>query len=168
VSGSLDHALVAFEIAAGMQAMGMQITMWFALLGINSIRKSAGFPLVRRGVPKGELVGGAGRNTGTDTAWQQVLQAANRYHSKRLPLSRLNFLGAGPWLLRKIMRKKGMAELPGLIGSAAALGVRFRVCQTCVDTMACEVSEDLVVDVEVCGVSRYTLDVRDSHYNAVI
>jgi len=35
VSGSLDHALLAFEIAVGMQAMGIQINMWFVLQGVN-------------------------------------------------------------------------------------------------------------------------------------
>jgi hypothetical protein len=35
VSGELDKAIAAFELAAGMAAMGMQMRMWFLLFGTN-------------------------------------------------------------------------------------------------------------------------------------
>jgi peroxiredoxin family protein len=167
-SGSLDSALVAFEIALGMQAMGTQMTMWFALYGVNSIKKPRSYFSLGRWLSFGRLPGGAGRNTKTDTIWQRALLMLNHDGAKHLPLSQLNFLGAGPWLFSKIMNKKGMASLSYMIESAEQLGVQFRICQTCADAMACDVDHDFVVKVEVGGVSRYTLDVKESHYNAVL
>ncbi|MCP4286259.1 MAG: hypothetical protein GY792_17730, partial [Gammaproteobacteria bacterium] len=73
-----------------------------------------------------------------------------------------------PFVLARIMKKKGMASLSELIQSAQELGVDFKICQICVDAMACDMEHDLIVSAEVSGVSHYTLDVRDSHYNAVI
>ncbi|TNG01057.1 MAG: hypothetical protein EP297_02875 [Gammaproteobacteria bacterium] len=168
VSGSLDHALTAFEIAIGMQAMGMQMTMWFVLYGVNSIKKPRSYFSFQRWFPFHRLTGKTGRNLRTDTGWQKVLLMVNHEGATNLPLSQLNFFGAGPWLFGKILKKKRMATLPDLIKSADQLGVKFRICQTCVDATACDVDADLVVKAEVAGVSRYTLDVMESHYNAVI
>jgi len=168
VSGNLDHALLAFEVAVGMQAMGMQINMWFILQGVNCLKKPRSHFSLSRYLPFSKLTGNIGRNKKTDSAWQKILQMLNHDGATSLPLSQLNFLGAGPFVLSKVMKKKGMASLTELIKSAEQLGVTFKVCQICVDAMACDMEADLIVNAEVSGVSRYMIDVRDSHYNAVI
>jgi peroxiredoxin family protein len=71
----------------------------------------------------------------------------------------------GPMIVRHIMRKKGMAQLEELIIGAQELGVRFTICQICVDAMAVSVPDDLIVDAEVKGVSAYYLEVAAAHYN---
>ncbi len=168
VSGTLDHALLAFEIAIGMQAMGRQVNMWFILQGVNCLKRPRSYFSLSRWLPFSKLTGTKGRNLRTDSGWQKILKALNHDGATQLPLSQLNFLGAGPFVLAGIMKKKGMASLSELIQSAQELGVDFKICQICVDAMACDMEHDLVVSAEVFGVSRYTLDVRDSHYNAVI
>jgi len=168
VSGSLDHALLAFELAVGMQAMGTQIDMWFILQGVNCLKKPRSYFSLSRWLPTRKLSGKAGRNLQTDSGWQKVLQALNHDGASNLPLSQLNLLGAGPFVLSRIMKKKGMASLSELIQAAEEMGVKFKVCQICVDALACNMESDLVVAAEVSGVSRYALDVQDCHYNAVI
>lgn len=168
VSGSLDHALLAFEIAVGMQAMGKNINMWFILQGVNCLKKPRSYFSLSRWWPYRKLSGDTGRNRNTDTGWQKILQAVNHDGATNLPLSQLNFFGAGPFVLSRIMKRKGMASLTELILSAEKLGVNFKICQICVDAMACDIESDLIVDATVSGVSGYTLDVQDSHYNAVI
>lgn len=61
-----------------------------------------------------------------------------------------------------------MMTLDQLIEASVSLGVKFKICQVCVDAMACNVGEDLLVDAEVSGVSTYTLDTQKSYYNVVI
>ena len=168
VSGSLDHALLAFEVAVGMQAMGMQINMWFILQGVNCLKKPRSHFSLSRFFSFNKLSGTLGRNQQNDTMWQKVLKTLNHDGAEHLPLSQLNFLGAGPFVLSRIMKKKGMASLTELIKSAEELGVSFKICQICVDAMACDMDADLIVNAQVSGVSRYMIDVRDSHYNAVI
>jgi len=169
VSGSLDHALLAFEIAVGMQAMGIQINMWFVLQGVNCLKKPRShFSLSRFFSFKKAAAGSFGRNKKTDSIWQNILQGLNHDGAPYLPLSQLNFLGAGPFVLSQIMKKKGMASLADLIKLAEELGVNFKICQICIDAIACDIESELIVDAKVAGVSRYTIDVQDSHYNSVI
>lgn len=166
VSGELDKAIAAFEIAAGMTAMGMEIRMWFLLFGTNALRKPLARLSPRRWLNFAPMPDGPGRNPTTDTVFQRVLTALNATGPRQLPLSQLNVLGVGPALLRQILDRKGMAQLEGLIRGCEELGVTFTICQVCVDSMAL-VPEDFVVDVDVRGVSTYTLQVAESHYNAV-
>lgn len=42
VSGELDKAILAFDIAAGQAAMGVQVNMWFILYGVNAIKSPPG------------------------------------------------------------------------------------------------------------------------------
>lgn len=163
VSGELDKAILAFEIAAGFQAMGMRMHMWFVLYGVNCLRK----PRSRFSPAKwlGRLPGGIGRMRETDCSLQHVVRGLNHEGARNLPLSQLNFAGLGPMIIRRIMRKKGMMQLEELIVSARDLGVRFTVCQICVDAMAVSVPDDLIVEADVKGVSAYYLDVADADYN---
>jgi peroxiredoxin family protein len=163
VSGELDKAILAFEIAAGFQAMGMEMSMWFVLYGANCLRK----PRSRFSPAKwfGRLRGGLGRVTETDIALQHVVRGLNHDGACNLPLSQLNFGGIGPMIIRRIMDRKGMMPLEQLILSARDLGVRFTICQICVDAMAFSVPDDLIVEAEVKGVSAYYLDTQNADYN---
>lgn len=166
LSGELDKAIAAFEIAAGMAAMGMKINMWFLLFGTNCLRKPKARLSPLRWFNLPPYADGPGRNLDTDTPLQWIMHAFNATGSRQLPLSQLNFGGIGPALLRRIMDRKHMPQLELLIRSCEELGVVFTICQVCVDSMALT-PDDFIVDVEIRGVSTYTLQVAQSHYNAV-
>lgn len=163
VSGELDKAILAFEIAAGFQAMGMQMSMWFVLYGANCLRKPRSIFSPAKWF--GRLRGGPGRVTETDVALQHVVRGLNHDGACHLPLSQLNYGGVGPMIIRHIMRRKGMAQLEDLIRNARDLGVRFNICQICVDAMAFSVPDDLIVAAEVKGVSAYYLETAAADYN---
>ena len=166
VSGELDKALLAFEIAAGFQAMGMKMNMWFVLYGVNCLRK----PQSRFSPAKWfrRLGGGPGRRCETDVSLQYVVRGLGHAGSCNLPLSQLNFFGLGPMIVRTIMRRKGMAQLEDLIRHARDLGVHFTVCQICIDALAISVPDDLIVDAEVKGITSYYLEVAASDYNVTL
>jgi peroxiredoxin family protein len=166
VSGDLDKALMAFEIAAGFQAMGMEMSLWFVLYGVNCIKKPRSFLSPAKWWGR-KRKPSPGRNPETDVLLQHVVRALNCDGAQHLPLSQLNFGGIGSRIMRHIMRHKGMAQLEDLIVMARDLGVRFIVCQVCVDVLALTVPDDLVVDAELKGVSAYYLAVAEAHYNAV-
>ena len=162
VSGELDKALLALEIAAGFQAMGMEMSMWFVLYGANCLRKPRSpFSLSKWfGKPRG----GPGRRPETDVALQRVVRGLNHDGARHLPLSQLNYGGVGPMILRHILRRKGMAQVEDLVACARDLGVRFTICQICVDAMAFSVPDDLIVEAEVKGVSAYYLEIETADY----
>ena len=165
ISGELDKALLAFEIAAGFQAMVIEMSMWFVLYGANCLRKprSAFSPAKWFG----KLRHGTGRTPETDVLLQHLVHGLNHDGARHLPLSQLNFGGLGPKIIHYIMRRKGMASVEELIMRARDLGVRFNICQICVDAMAFAVPDDLIVDAEVKGVSSYYLETAAAHYNAI-
>lgn len=164
VSGELDKAILAFEIAAGFQAMGMEVSMWFVLYGANCLRKPRSIFSPSKWL--GTLRNGPGRVVETDIPLQRIVRGLNHDGARNLPLSQLNYGGVGPMILRHIMRRKGMAQLEDLILHAEELGVRFNICQICVDAMAFSIPDDLIVNAEAKGVSTYYLEVAASDYNA--
>lgn len=166
ISGDMDKALLAFEIAAGFQAMGMEMSMWFVFYGVNCIKKPRGFFSFQKWWGRNRQAS-PGRNPETDLWLQQVVRVLNRDGAQHLPLSQLNFGGLGSWIMRTIMRRKGMAQIEDLIGMARDLGVRFVVCQVCVDALALTLPDDLVVAAEIQGVSAYCMAVAEADYNVV-
>lgn len=166
VSGDLDKALLAFEIAGGFQAMGMEMSMWFVLYGADCLRK----PRSRFSWNKwfGRLGGGMGRVPETDSALQHIVRGLNHDGASHLPLSQLNYGGLGPAIVRRIMQRKGICSLEGMIRNAHDIGVRFTICQICVDAMAISAPDDLLYPAEVKGVSAYYLEAAAADYNVVI
>lgn len=167
VSGELDKALLAFDIATGHAAMGNEVTMWFTLYGVNCLKKPKPWYSLDKWLPR-QHASGSGRNIRTDHFFQNVVRLLNRDGANHIPLSQLNFFGLGPWILNQIMRRKGIPTLDQLICYAVELGIQFRICQICVDALALNVEEDLIVPAEALGVSTYTLDTMNAHYNVVI
>lgn len=165
-SGELDKALLAFEIATGFQAMGWEMNMWFVLYGVNSIRKPKSTFSPSKWL--GKLKNGPGRVPETDLALQYIVRGLNHEGASHLPLSQLNYLGLGPAIFRRIMKRKGMAQIEDLIQSANDIGVKFTICQICVDAMAFAVPDDLVVEADVKGVSSYCLEVAESQFNITL
>lgn len=163
VSGELDKAILAFEIAAGFQAMGMDISMWFVFYGANCLKKPRSIFSPAKWFAR--LRGGTGRVPATDVALQHLLRGINHDGACNLPLSQANYGGLGPLIMRHILRRKGMAQLEDLIAAARDLGVRYTICQICVDAMAVSVPDDLIVAAEVKGVSAYFLEVAEADYN---
>lgn len=166
VSGEMDKAILAFEVAAGFAALGMKVEMWFVLYGINCLKK----PRHRFSLFKwfrSRLSSTKGRKPESDILLQNLVRGLNHDGAENIPLSQLNFLGLGPMVLHKIMNKKGMASLTQLIQYARDLGVEYKICQICIDALALDVENDLIVEAEVGGVSEYAKHVKLSHYNAV-
>lgn len=165
ISGELDKAIPAFEVACAMAAMGTQVNMWFIIYGINVIKKPVGFfsrkkwTLSKNRTP--------GRNPQTDVSVQYVVKLLNCDGPDKLPLSQLNYFGFGTRLMNYLMRKKGSPSMFALIEHAQELGVVFKICQPCIDVLALDVENDLLVKAEVAGVSTYVMDTKTSYYNAV-
>jgi len=166
VSGELDKAIAAFDVALGFAAMGIKVDMWFILYGINSIKKPRG--LLARFKHLFKIMREApGRRPETDILPQRLIPFLNSASSRSLPLSHLNYFGIGPLLVNFVIRHKKSPLLFNMVKEAESLGVSFKICQPCIDILMLDVEEELMVNAEVHGVSAYALDVMKSHYNAV-
>ncbi|MBP5152145.1 MAG: DsrE/DsrF/DrsH-like family protein [Lachnospiraceae bacterium] len=134
-SGDLDKTIAAFIIANGAASLGRKVTMFFTFWGLNILRKPKKVKVVKNFIEK---MFGAMLPRGT----------------KKLGLSRMNMLGAGPKMIRWIMKKKGISSLEELIESAKAHGVRIVACQMSMDIMGIR-KEELIDGVELGGVATF-------------
>ncbi|HEY6011580.1 MAG TPA: DsrE/DsrF/DrsH-like family protein [Nitrospirota bacterium] len=165
-SGSLDKALAAFIAANGYASLGIEVTMWFMIWGHNCLKKRRSLFALRR---KPDPVKESGyRMLETDNILQPMVELLNRGGTRHLPLSQLNLMGLGPILFRKMMKKKGIMDLEELIKSADDLGVKFKMCQICFDSLGLSVDDLIVPNVEVKGAAEYAKDTMEAHVNLFI
>jgi NADPH-dependent 2,4-dienoyl-CoA reductase/sulfur reductase-like enzyme/peroxiredoxin family protein/TusA-related sulfurtransferase/rhodanese-related sulfurtransferase len=135
-SGEMDKVMASLVIANGAAAMGGRVTMFFTFWGINALRRE-------------QPVAVAGKSI-LDRMFGWMLPRG----LGALPLSKMNFLGAGRRMMKHQMATKQLPNLPGLLGSARMAGVRFVVCTMSMDAMGIR-AEELIDGVEFGGVADY-------------
>lgn len=147
-SDDLDKALASFVIANGAVSTGRKVTMFFTFWGLNVIKKE------RPGVVKKDLVG-------------RMFGVMLPSSSRKLSLSKMNMMGMGSWMMRRIMRNKQIDSLESLIEQAKASGVEFIACQMSMDVMGVK-KEELMDGVNVGGVATYLERAEEANVNLFI
>ena len=148
-SGEMDRALAAFTIANTAAAMGKEVTMFFTFWGLNVIKRPGG------------ARGGKG--------WmRKMLNWMNSGNARRLPLSRFNFLGMGPWMMKRLMSEQRMQPLEEMLQQAKQLGVKFIACTTSIGLMG--LSEgDFIPEVQsFAGAATYLGEAGQAGVNLFI
>lgn len=147
-SGDLDKAIASFIIANGAAASGRKVTMFFTFWGLSILRK-----------PQPPSVS----KTMLGRMFDMMLPGSSR----KLGLSRMNMLGAGPKLIRSIMSANNVASLEELIQSAAAQGVEMVACQMSMDVMGIR-QEELMDGIKIGGVGYYLGEAASANHNLFI
>ena len=136
-SGDLDRVLAAFIIATGAAAMGQQVSMFFTFWGLSVLKNDKQF---------------SGK-----TLPQKMMALMSPGSSKSLPVSQMNYFGAGAKMLRSMMKEKNVNSLEEMISLAPDLGVRMIACEMSRDLLGIKPSE-LVPGLECGGVARFLAD----------
>ena len=131
----LDKALATFVLANGAAATGGQVSIVFTSRGLTALKREHK-PRVAKDF--------FGRMFG----WMLPSD------STKLPLSKMNFLGLGPRMMRYLMKQKGVDSVETLRQQALAAGVEFIACQMSMDVMGIR-REELLDEVTVGGVASY-------------
>lgn len=148
-SGEMDKVMASLVIANGAAAMGGQVTLFFTFWGINALRRE-------------EPVAVAGKSI-LDRMFGRMLPRG----LGALPLSKMNFLGAGRRMMKHQMASKNLPNLPGLFGAARMAGVRLVVCTMSMDAMGIR-AEELIDGVEFGGVADYLASAETTGTNLFI
>ena len=127
-SGDLEKTWATTILASTAAASGMNVSIFFTFWGF--------FPLVR---PERRITG--------ENWMQKMLSFMNRPGIDHLKLSRMNFMGMGPWMMKKLAKKYGVAEPGELLEMAQAMGVKLLPCQMSMDMMGFK-REDLIDGLE--------------------
>lgn len=134
-SGDLDKVLAAFIIANGALAMGRQVSMFFTFWGLNALR--------RDDPPKRD-----------HTALERMFGMMMPSGPDHLPLSQMNMAGAGPAMIKHVMKGHDVQSVPELIAAAHRSGARLIACTMTMDLLGIAES-DLIDGIELGGVATF-------------
>ncbi len=143
-SNDFDKAMAAMILANGMAAAGMKVEIFFTFWGLSVLRRNPA-PYLKKSLVRRMfgfmLPGGA----------------------EKLTLSKMNMLGLGSAMMKKVMKSQNVMSLPELIRSAREAGVRFIACDMAMGVMGIDRQELIEID-ETAGVAAFAeLAKRCSH-----
>ena len=148
-SGEFDKVVAAFIIANGAAAMDDDVTMFFTFWGLNALRRP-------------QKVATTGK-----TPLQKAFSMMMPRGPGRLTLSHMNFAGAGPKMMKRVMRQQKVMPLEDLIASAREQGVKMVACTMSMDIMGLR-AEELIDGLEFAGVASYLVDADEANVNLFI
>ncbi|GEL08457.1 DsrE/DsrF/DrsH-like family protein [Salisediminibacterium halotolerans] len=147
--GDLDKAIASFIIATGAAAMGKKVTMFFTFWGLNVLRKDEAI------------------NIQDKNFLEKMFEKMMPRGPKKLKLSKMNYGGAGSYLMKKMMKEHNVQTLPELIELAQDLDVKMVACTMTMDVMGLK-EEELMDGIEYAGVASYLSEAEDANVNLFI
>jgi len=123
-SGDLDRVWPTLILSSTAAASGLRCRVFVTFWGL--------LPYVRDG-----------RRITGDNWMQKMLALMQRPGIDHVKLSKMNFLGLGPWMMRRLSRRYHVASPRELLEAAQALGVEFVPCQMTMDLLGLT-SDDLI------------------------
>ena len=149
-SGDYDKAMAAYIIANGAAAYDHEVTIFHTFWGLNALRKDESIILPKK---KGfmEKMFGKMMPRGAD----------------KMGLSKMNFAGMGPKMIKGVIKKHNALTLPQLIEMAKDQDVKLVACTMTMDLLGLQ-KEELMDNIEYAGVAAYLGDAEDGNVNLFI
>jgi peroxiredoxin family protein len=123
-SGDLEKVWATLILASTSAAMGVRTRVFVTFWGLQVFVKDSK------------------RITGEN--WmQRMLSAMQRPGINHRKLSKMNFLGMGPWMMGRLAKRYGVASPKELLEAAQAMGVEFIPCQMTMDMFGLK-PEDMI------------------------
>ena len=91
------------------------------------------------------------------------LQRLKKGRLEKGPLSKMNMLGLGKWMIKRKMKKAGVASLEKLLQDFTELGGKILACDMTMEIMGVkkeDLREELISDY--CGVGTYINEAKES------
>ena len=87
--------------------------------------------------------------------------------SEQLGLSKMNFAGMGPKMMRRVMRQQNVMSLEELIASANEQGVKMIACKMSMDFLGFR-EDELIDGLDFVGVATYLGEADEANVNLFI
>ncbi|WP_338472945.1 DsrE/DsrF/DrsH-like family protein [Niallia sp. XMNu-256] len=147
-SGDYDKAMAAYIIANGAAAYDHEVTIFHTFWGLNALRKDENLQVKKGFIEK---MFGKVMPRGVD----------------KMGLSKMNFAGFGPKMIKDIMKKHNVMPLPQLIELAQEQDVKLVACTMTMDLLGLQ-KEELLDNIEYAGVAAYLADAQEGNVNLFI
>ncbi|HOP74575.1 MAG TPA: DsrE/DsrF/DrsH-like family protein [Bacillota bacterium] len=134
-SGDYDKAMAAFTLANGAAGNHMDVTIFFTFWGVSLLRS---------------------RNQPRPNFLENLFKSMMPSGTRELGLSKMNFGGLGPKLMRKLITQKKGQTLDDLLAMAKERKIRFVACEASLKLLGIEPSELIDYEhLEVAGVDCF-------------
>lgn len=140
-SGELDRQLASLVIATGAAAMGMEVSIFYTFWGLSALKKEV--HLAGKGLK------------------EKMFALMTPSRLEKLPVSKMNFGGAGRVMLTSMMKDKEISSIGELFAMAREMGVKMIACTMSMDVMGIT-REELLDGVELGGVATFLGDASRS------
>ncbi|PLT30922.1 DsrE/DsrF/DrsH-like family protein [Peribacillus deserti] len=147
-SGDYDKAMAAYIIANGAAAYDHEVTIFHTFWGLNALRKDEQVPMKKGFIEK---MFGKMMPRGAD----------------KMGLSKMNFAGMGPKMIKKVIKKHNAMTLPQLIEMAQEQEVNLIACTMTMDLLGLK-EEELLEGIEYAGVAAYLGEASEGNVNLFI
>ena len=147
-SGDYDKAMAAYIIANGAAAYDHEVTIFHTFWGLNALRKEELVP-----VKKGFM--------------EKMFAKMMPRGAEQLGLSKMQFAGMGPKMIKGVMKKHNVLPLSQLIEMAQEQDIKLVACTMTMDLLGLQ-KEELLNRVEYAGVAAYLADAEDGNVNLFI
>lgn len=147
-SGDYDKAMAAYIIANGAAAYDHEVTIFHTFWGLNALRKDENIE-----VKKGFL--------------EKMFGKMMPRGADKMGLSKMNFAGVGPKMIKDVMKKHNAMSLPDLVEMAKEQDVKLVACTMTMDLLGLQ-KEELLDGIDYAGVAAYLGDAEDGNVNLFI
>ncbi|MDG4656936.1 DsrE/DsrF/DrsH-like family protein [Ectobacillus antri] len=147
-SGDYDKAMAAYIIANGAAAYDHEVTIFHTFWGLNALRKDEHIPVKKGFMEKmfGKMMPRGAENMG---------------------LSKMNFAGFGPKMIKDVMKKHNALPLSNLIEMAQEQDIKLVACTMTMDLLGLQ-KEELLDGIDYAGVAAYLADAEEGNVNLFI
>jgi peroxiredoxin family protein len=127
-SGELEKTWATMILASTAGAMAMDVSVFVTFWGLQTFVKD-----------KKRITG--------ENIMQKMMSFMQRPGVSHRPLSKMNFMGMGPWMMFQLAKKYKVSKPKELLEVAQAMGVKFYPCQMTLDMFGMK-KEDLIEGME--------------------
>lgn len=125
-SGDMDRAIAALNIAVCNLSLGKEVHLFFTFWGSILMKKG--------GAPKAQK-----------HFLQRMFTWMMPSDPSKLPLSKMNYFGLGPFFMKYLMKKYQFYDVEDLLNTAKALGVKLYMCSMSMELMGIK-KEELITE----------------------
>ncbi|MFD1174308.1 DsrE/DsrF/DrsH-like family protein [Oceanobacillus picturae] len=147
-SGDYDKAMAAYIIANGAAAYDHEVTIFHTFWGLNALRKENQVSL-KKGIMEKMFSKMMPRGVG------------------KMGLSKMNYLGMGPKMIKQVIKKHNAMTLPQLVEMAQEQEVKMIACTMTMDLLGLQ-QEELLDGIDYAGVAAYIGDAEQGNVNLFI
>lgn len=147
-SGDYDKAMAAYIIANGAAAYDHEVTIFHTFWGLNALRKDEKIP-----VKKGFL--------------EKMFGKMMPRGADKMGLSKMNFAGMGPKMIKGVIKKHNAMTLPQLIEMAQEQEVNLIACTMTMDLLGLQ-EDELLDEINYAGVAAYLGEASEGNVNLFI